>query len=246
MSQIWVLEYTGIPPDTVFNAAGGFGTPIVVDTSTQIAYYYQAGVGVQAINSPSAAGISDHGGLTGLADDDHAQYHNDTRGDARYAPIAHVGTGGTAHAVATTSVAGFLSAADKLKLDALPEWTYVKLAADLEVSSATPVVSLLAFTPAAATQYLVEGQLFMESSDITVGACPGINWPTGISLGAVELRAPYSETTQNLVNITAGTDDRVEITSMPLADTPYLALLAGSFLTGGSPSGDFVVTLSRD
>ena len=29
-------------------------------------------------------GISDHGALTGLADDDHPQYHNDTRGDARY------------------------------------------------------------------------------------------------------------------------------------------------------------------
>jgi hypothetical protein len=28
--------------------------------------------------------ISDHGALTGLADDDHTQYHNDTRGDARY------------------------------------------------------------------------------------------------------------------------------------------------------------------
>lgn len=31
-----------------------------------------------------SAGISDHGALTGLADDDHTQYHNDTRGDARY------------------------------------------------------------------------------------------------------------------------------------------------------------------
>lgn len=26
----------------------------------------------------------DHGGLAGLSDDDHSQYHNDTRGDARY------------------------------------------------------------------------------------------------------------------------------------------------------------------
>jgi len=26
----------------------------------------------------------DHGNLSGLADDDHSQYHNDTRGDARY------------------------------------------------------------------------------------------------------------------------------------------------------------------
>jgi hypothetical protein len=40
--------------------------------------------------------------------------------DALYAAIAHVGAGGTAHANATTSVAGFLSAADKTKLDALP------------------------------------------------------------------------------------------------------------------------------
>src|SRR5690606_4628217 len=30
------------------------------------------------------AGVTDHGLLTGLADDDHPQYHNDTRGDARY------------------------------------------------------------------------------------------------------------------------------------------------------------------
>lgn len=29
-------------------------------------------------------GVSDHGSLTGLADDDHTQYHNDARGDARY------------------------------------------------------------------------------------------------------------------------------------------------------------------
>jgi len=32
----------------------------------------------------SSGGVTDHGGLTGLVDDDHAQYHNDARGDARY------------------------------------------------------------------------------------------------------------------------------------------------------------------
>lgn len=34
-------------------------------------------------------------------------------------PSSHIGTGGTAHATATTSVAGFLSAADKTKLDGI-------------------------------------------------------------------------------------------------------------------------------
>lgn len=28
--------------------------------------------------------ITDHGDLTGLGNDDHTQYHNNTRGDARY------------------------------------------------------------------------------------------------------------------------------------------------------------------
>lgn len=32
-------------------------------------------------------GVTDHGALTGLGDDDHTQYHNDARGDARYQPL---------------------------------------------------------------------------------------------------------------------------------------------------------------
>lgn len=37
---------------------------------------------VPSAQLPAASG--DHGALTGLTDDDHPQYHNDTRGDARY------------------------------------------------------------------------------------------------------------------------------------------------------------------
>jgi hypothetical protein len=33
--------------------------------------------------------ITDHGALSGLADDDHPQYHNDARGDARYSLLGH-------------------------------------------------------------------------------------------------------------------------------------------------------------
>jgi Phage tail repeat like len=40
----------------------------------------------------SGGGVTDHGALTGLADDDHPQYHNDARGDARYAQITHTHT----------------------------------------------------------------------------------------------------------------------------------------------------------
>jgi hypothetical protein len=37
-------------------------------------------------------GVEDHGQLTGLLDDDHPQYHNDVRGDARYYTQAQVDT----------------------------------------------------------------------------------------------------------------------------------------------------------
>ncbi len=33
---------------------------------------------------PVLPGVTDHGELNGLGDDDHSQYHNDARGDARY------------------------------------------------------------------------------------------------------------------------------------------------------------------
>lgn len=49
-------------------------------------------------------GVSDHGALSGLADDDHAQYHNDARGDARYAAVAHVTDTGNPHAVTAAQI----------------------------------------------------------------------------------------------------------------------------------------------
>jgi len=40
-------------------------------------------------NVPTALAVTEHGELTGLADDDHLQYHNDARGDARYSLLVH-------------------------------------------------------------------------------------------------------------------------------------------------------------
>lgn len=46
----------------------------------------QVRVSISGTQGPpgSGEGTTDHGGLTGLADDDHSQYHTDARGDARY------------------------------------------------------------------------------------------------------------------------------------------------------------------
>lgn len=49
-----------------------------------------------------ADGMTDHGDMTGLSDDDHEHYHNDARGDARYAPIAHASDTANPHGVTAT------------------------------------------------------------------------------------------------------------------------------------------------
>lgn len=64
----------------------------------------------------------DHGTLTGLADDDHTQYYNQTRGDARYAPLAKGVTNGDSHdhnggdgaQIAYSSLSGTPSVREKL------------------------------------------------------------------------------------------------------------------------------------
>ena len=95
---------------------------------------------------PSAGGgggTDDHGALTGLGDDDHGQYHNDARGDARYylkatvdAALAGKSDTSHGHSDATTSVPGFMSAADKTKLDGVAAGAEVNQNAFAQVSVA--------------------------------------------------------------------------------------------------------------
>jgi hypothetical protein len=110
----WVLEAASSTIDGVSNPGGdinfvaGANMTITPNDTTN------------AITFAASGGVTDHGALTGLSDDDHPHYHTDARGDARYAPIAHVGTGGTAHANAVAAgAAGFMAGADKQKLDGI-------------------------------------------------------------------------------------------------------------------------------
>ena len=66
--------------------------------------------GTGTFRPETPGGVTDHGALNGLGDDDHLQYHTDARGDARYAPVGHVGSGGASHALATTVDAGYAPA----------------------------------------------------------------------------------------------------------------------------------------
>lgn len=85
-------------------------------------------------------GVSDHGALTGLADDDHSQYHNDTRGDIRYylkaAVDALVGARQAADAD-LTAIAGLSPSNDDILQRKAGAWaarTMAQLKADLALA----------------------------------------------------------------------------------------------------------------
>jgi hypothetical protein len=73
----------------------------------------------------STSGATDHGQLTGLADDDHAQYHNNARGDARYSPLGHQHTSLTAVDVTTFRLA--MSGGRFLKITPVEEGSEVTI-----------------------------------------------------------------------------------------------------------------------
>jgi hypothetical protein len=58
--------------------------------------------------------------------DPHPQYLTSAEGNAAYTPLSHVGSNGAQHSGATTSVAGFMSAADKTKLDGISGTRIIK------------------------------------------------------------------------------------------------------------------------
>jgi hypothetical protein len=82
-------------------------------------------------------GTSDHGGLTGLADDDHTQYLNNTRGDARYFTQSQVttslsGKADTIHTHTKSDITDFSDAdyADAVHSHAISDVTGLQTALD--------------------------------------------------------------------------------------------------------------------
>jgi hypothetical protein len=113
---------------------------------------------------------------------------------------SHVGSGGAAHANATTSVAGFLSAADKTKLDGLPAQGTTREITGAATLGAADVNVTVRFNSGSAAALTVP-------SDSTLGVTPGkatlavfiqgAGVPTFTGSGATILGSPRSGLAQN-------------------------------------------------
>lgn len=93
--SVAVTEITDSITVDIIEAASGIGVPPGGTTGQVLSKIDGEDYNTAWIAS---SGVSvDHGSLTGLGDDDHTQYYNQTRGDLRYAPLAKGVTNGDSH-----------------------------------------------------------------------------------------------------------------------------------------------------
>lgn len=79
-----------VSASTLADAIAGKADKAVPATTNNVALLGADGNLVDSgLGTGDLGGASDHGALTGLTDDDHTQYHNDARGDARYSQLGH-------------------------------------------------------------------------------------------------------------------------------------------------------------
>ena len=104
------LTLTG--PALLGRDAAGAGAAAEISVGSGLAL--SAGALSNADRGSTAVGTHEAAG------DPHPQYLTSAEGNAAYAPIGHVGAGGTAHAnVVAAGAAGFMTGADKTKLDGI-------------------------------------------------------------------------------------------------------------------------------
>lgn len=141
--------------------------------------------------------VTDHGGLNGLTSDDHPQYHNDARGDLRYARLLHN------HALADLQQSG--AAAGQILAWNGAAW------APANAASATPVtfqsavmtatqasttttlasVTQLALAMVANGVYRIDCFVTFQSAATTTGLNIGVSTPAGCR-NMVEIVVPIT------------------------------------------------------
>lgn len=126
-------------------------------------------------------------------------------------------------------------------------WTYIRLASDFVTNSATAVdITGMAFTPAASKRYEFEGRLRLRTATATVGARPGLAWPTGFVDGTAEVRGSTSATAEVNAFGNPNASLLVAQTALPNTTQSWPAYVGGEIEMGGSPSGTVKLQLASE
>jgi hypothetical protein len=126
-------------------------------------------------------------------------------------------------------------------------WAYFRLTDDFSTSLATAVaVGGFGFTPFPHKTYAVEGCFLLRTNTTTVGARPGVSWPTGLADGAAWITAPNSYTAFASRFIPSGAAASAAGTGLASTTASHLGTLWATIVTGESVSGAFQITLASE
>lgn len=125
-------------------------------------------------------------------------------------------------------------------------WTNVILGSDETNSTTANTVTSLAFTPAANKTYAVEVNLLLRTATATVGPRPGFSFPTGLTDSGAWMQVPNSATASAQRWWGTTTAANAASTGVPDTTSSWMAIGGALLIVGGSPSGDFAVTLATE
>jgi hypothetical protein len=126
-------------------------------------------------------------------------------------------------------------------------WTIIKLTQDFVTSLATNTnIPNFFFTPAPNKTYLIFGYFLLRTATATVGARPGVAWPTNITDATIRVEAANSLTASALQLFGAITTKNAASTGLATTTNSHWGSLDGIMITGPSVSGNFQITLASE
>ncbi|HCR55871.1 TPA: hypothetical protein DIV49_02765 [Candidatus Saccharibacteria bacterium] len=231
-----LLSYNGTAlnwtdPTTVPADLGDLGDVTTTGATDGQSLVYQSGSGTWIpATVTSGGGVTDHGALTGLSDDDHPQYHNDARGDARYYTQSQVdtalsGKSDTSHSHTLNSLSDVntagVSTGDVLKYDGA-NWV-----ADTDLNGGAGDPSMGGdLSGTASNAQIVAGAV--DTTELAAGAVTDAKVASGIAQSKItnltsDLASKASTThTHAGADITSGTVGTARLGSGTANSTTYL------------------------
>ena len=127
------------------------------------------------------------------------------------------------------------------------QWTIIKLAGDFTTSLvANTNVPNFYFTPAPNKTYLIFGYFLLRTATATVGARPGVAWPSNITDSIMRMEASNSLTASALQLFGAMTTKNAASTGLATTTGSHWGSLDGIMITSGTVSGNFQIALATE
>lgn len=129
-------------------------------------------------------------------------------------------------------------------------WTYIKLAADQDVSLATFVdLTGMAFTPDISSDYEVEWCLLAQTATTTVGPRPAATWAANLSYGGASLYTPSSRTAEAILHENIGATSgsaQAAVGGLPQANATFRHRGQAHFRSGSGAQGAFKLQMASE